>query len=79
MGLAAKHGVTATVLDAKTPRRDGAEPMLRATLQLEAGPGLVSDLGEGITDLASVQSLRVLSDEARSDQRPTIETTRRWV
>jgi putative Mg2+ transporter-C (MgtC) family protein len=67
LGLAAERGVTATVLDAKTLRQDGAETTVRATVQLEASPHLVSDLVEEITDLASVQSLRVLSDEGRPD------------
>ena len=67
LGLAAEHGVTATVLDAKTSRHDGAETTVRAVVQLEASPQLVSDLVEEITDLASVQSLRVLSDEGRPD------------
>jgi len=67
LGLAAEHGVTATVLDAKTSRQDGAETTVRATVQLEASPQLVSDLVEEITDLASVQSLRVLSGEGQPD------------
>lgn len=67
LGLAAERGVTATVLDAKTLRHDGAETTVRATVQLEASPHVVSDLVEEITDLASVQSLRVLSDEGRPD------------
>jgi putative Mg2+ transporter-C (MgtC) family protein len=67
LGLAAEHGVNATVLDAKTSRQDGAETTVRATVQLEASPQLVSDLVEEITELASVQSLRVLSDEGRPE------------
>ena len=67
LGLAAHHGVIATVLDAKTTREDGAETTVRALVQLEASPQVVSDLVEEIADLASVQSLRVLSDEARPD------------
>src|SRR4051794_27925002 len=67
LGLAAEHGVTATVLDAKTSRHDGEETTVRAIVQLQASPLLVSDLVEEITDLASVQSLRVVSHEGRSD------------
>ncbi len=66
LGLAAEHGVTATVLEAMTSRQD-AETTVRATVQLEASPQLVSELVEEITDLASVQSLRVLSNEGRPD------------
>lgn len=67
LGLAAEHGVSATVLDAKTSRDEGAETTVRAIVQLDASPQIVSDFVEEITDLASVESLRVLSDEGRTD------------
>jgi putative Mg2+ transporter-C (MgtC) family protein len=67
LGLAAEHGVTATVLDAKASRQDGAETTVRAIVQLEASPQRVSGFVEEITDLASVQSLRVLSTEGRPE------------
>jgi len=68
LGLAAEHGVTATVLDAKTSRQDGAETTVRAIVLLEASPQRVTDLVEEITDLASVRSLRVLGDDRRAEQ-----------
>jgi len=67
LGLAAEHGVAATLLDAKTFRNGGSETTVRAIVQLDAGPNVVTGLVEEITDLASVQSLRVLSDDGRPD------------
>jgi putative Mg2+ transporter-C (MgtC) family protein len=65
LGLAAEHGVTATVLGAKTAREEGARTTVRAVVQLEASPQVVSNLVEEMTDIASVQSLRVLPEEER--------------
>lgn len=67
LGLAAEHGVAATVLDAKTSRQNGAETTVRAVVQLDASPQVVSNLVEEITDLESVQSLRVLTNEGHPD------------
>ncbi|TQM57882.1 MgtC/SapB family protein [Humibacillus xanthopallidus] len=67
LGLAAEHGVPATVIDAKTSEQDGKKTTVRAIVQLEGNPQLVSDLVEEISDLASVESLRVLTDEGLSN------------
>lgn len=62
LGLAAEHDVAATLVGAKTVRDGGPDTTVRAIVQLDGAPTAVTGLVEAITDLASVQSLRVLDD-----------------
>ncbi|MER7074156.1 MgtC/SapB family protein [Terrabacter sp. NPDC000476] len=67
LGLAAEHGVPATLLDAKTFRQDGDETTVRAVVQLDGSPAVVTALMEAITDRTGVHSLRVLDGRGRPD------------
>lgn len=67
LGLAAEHGVPATLLDAKTFRQDGDETTVRAVVQLDASPAVVTALVDAITDLTSVHSLRVVDERNRPE------------